>query len=59
VGFFTISGTQFYLSLKYEFFKVTRKTFQKKCALIFSKEGSKESHGNTDQKVGLRQDDIL
>jgi hypothetical protein len=35
------------------------KNLQKKCASMFSKEGSKESHENTDQKVGLRQDDIL
>jgi hypothetical protein len=30
-----------------------------KSALIFSKVGSKESHKNTDQKVGLRQSEIL
>jgi hypothetical protein len=34
------------------------KNFRKKCASIFSKAGSKERHGNTDQKVGQRQDDI-
>jgi hypothetical protein len=35
------------------------KKFPKKSASIFSKVGSKESQGNTDEEVGLRQDDIL
>jgi hypothetical protein len=35
------------------------KKIRKKCASISSKVGSKENHGNTDQKVGLRQDDVL
>ena len=32
-----------------------KKNSEKKCASIFSKVCSKESHENTDQKVGLRQ----
>jgi hypothetical protein len=32
---------------------------KKKCASIFSKVGSKESWGNTEEKVGLRQTEIL
>jgi hypothetical protein len=35
------------------------KFFEKKCASIFSKVGSKESQGNTEEKVGLRQPDFL
>jgi hypothetical protein len=34
------------------------KISEKKCASIFSKESSKESWGNTEEKVGLRQLDI-
>jgi hypothetical protein len=34
------------------------KNFEKNCS-IFSKEELKESHKNTDQKVSLRQGDIL
>jgi hypothetical protein len=33
--------------------------FEKKCASILSKVGSKESQGNTEEKVGSRQFDIL
>jgi hypothetical protein len=33
--------------------------FEEKCALIFSKVGSKESQSNTEEKVGLRKSDIL
>jgi hypothetical protein len=35
------------------------KISEKKCASIFSKVGSKESWGNTEEKIGLRQPDIL
>jgi hypothetical protein len=35
------------------------KISEKKCALIFSKVCSKESWENTEEKVGLRQPDIL
>jgi hypothetical protein len=41
------------------FSRSREKFFEKKSASIFSKVGSKESHGNTDHKVGLRQGDIL
>ena len=41
------------------FSRSREKISEKKCASIFSKVGSKESHENTDQKIGLRQDDIL
>jgi hypothetical protein len=44
---------------KYEFSKSREKFFLKKFATIFLKEGSKESWGNTEEKVGLRQPDIL
>jgi hypothetical protein len=33
--------------------------FEKKCALFFSKVGSEESQGNTEEKVGLRQPNIF
>jgi hypothetical protein len=32
---------------------------EKKCASIFEKVGSKESLKNSDQKIGLRQSNIL
>jgi hypothetical protein len=35
------------------------KKLPKKSASIFSKKGSKESWGNTEEKVGLRQAEIL
>jgi hypothetical protein len=35
------------------------KISDKKCASMFSKVGSKESWGNTEEKVGLLQPDIL
>jgi hypothetical protein len=35
------------------------KNFQKKCASISSKVGLKESWGTTEEKVGLRQAEIL
>jgi hypothetical protein len=41
------------------FSRSCEKNFQKKCASIFSKVGSKESWGTTEEKVGLRQSDIL
>jgi hypothetical protein len=55
VGFCQISAP----NKKYEFFKVTGKISEKKYASIFSKVGSKESWGNTEEKVCLRQPDIL
>ena len=44
---------------KYDFSKKNRKISRKKFALIFSQGGSKESQLNTEQKVGLRQANIL
>ena len=41
------------------FLVIFQKISEKKSASIFSKVGSKESQWNTDEKVGLRQDDIL
>ena len=41
------------------FLKSREKNFEKKCASIFSKVGSEESQGNTKDKSGLRQPDIL
>ena len=41
------------------FSRSREKISQKKCAPIFFKVSSKESHKNTDQKVGLRQEDNL
>jgi|TARA_B110000971_G_scaffold141950_1_gene145103 hypothetical protein len=41
------------------FSRSREKISEKKCASIFSKVGSKESWGNTEEKVGLRQPDIL
>jgi hypothetical protein len=41
------------------FSRSSEKIFEKKCASIFSKVGSKERWGNTEVKVGLRQPDIL
>ena len=35
------------------------KISEKKCASIFSKVGSKESWGNTKEKVGVRQPNII
>jgi hypothetical protein len=35
------------------------KISEKKCASIFSKVGSKKSWGSPEEKVGLRQPDIL
>jgi hypothetical protein len=40
-------------------FQKNSKNFKRKCAPIFSKVGSKESQENTEDKVGLRQADIL
>ena len=41
------------------FLVIFQKISEKKSASIFSKVGSKESQWNTDEKVGLRQVDIL
>jgi hypothetical protein len=41
------------------FSRSREKIFGKKSASIFSKVGSKESWRNTEEKVGLRQPDIL
>jgi hypothetical protein len=41
------------------FSRSREKIFEKKCASIFSKVGSKESYGNTEEKIGLRQAEIL
>ena len=41
------------------FFNDPREDFRTKRTLIFLLVGSKESQLNTDQKVGLRQDDIF
>ena len=49
----------FQLKLEILFFGHFRKNFRIKSASIFSKLGSKERQCNTDEKVGLRQDDIL
>jgi hypothetical protein len=47
------------LNSNYDFFGYFRKKFRKKSGSIFSKVSSKESKLNTNEKVGLRQDDIL
>jgi hypothetical protein len=41
------------------FSRSREKISKKKCASFFSKVGSKESWENTEEKVGLRQPDIL
>jgi hypothetical protein len=41
------------------FSRSSEKISEKKCASIFSKEDSKESWENTEQKIGLRQAQIL
>ena len=41
------------------FLVIFEKISEKKSASIFSKVGAKESQWNTDEKVGLRQVDIL
>ena len=38
--------------------EILDENFEKMC-FDFSKYGSKESHGNNDQNIGSRQDDIL
>jgi hypothetical protein len=41
------------------FSRSREKISERKCALILSKEGSKESWENTEEKVGSRQAEIL
>jgi hypothetical protein len=41
------------------FSRSREKIFEKKFASIFSKVDSKDSHENTGQKVGLRQEEVL
>ena len=56
VGFFLIIKS--YLQ-NINFSESREKNCVKKCASIFSEVSPKESHGNIDQKVGLRQGDIF
>jgi hypothetical protein len=58
----TLSQTLFEVwkpNSKYDFLEPTRKISKKKNVFFSFKVGSKDSHLNTDQKFGLRHDDIL